>query len=226
MLVGSSSSYQNHAGIHDDSRPKLEDFLGGNSSFSDHDHKVLPAYMFSNSSSSFPVQDASILAHDHAAGGLVHAVRSSHSSSSNNNNSIGLSMIKTWLGNQPTGAVVVHQQHANNRSNNNHDAAAAAGGSSSSSAGNAMNAAYGNTQALSLSMSTGSQPNGGGASLPLLPAAGMSGGGGGESSCANDKLKGVGGGQVDAQSGAIEAVSRKPVDTFGQRTSIYRGVTR
>ncbi|KAG6480107.1 hypothetical protein ZIOFF_063585 [Zingiber officinale] len=227
MLVGSSSSYQNlHAGIHDDSRPKLEDFLGGNSSFSDHDQKVLPdQYMFSNASSSFPVQDASILAHDHAAGGLVHAVRSSPSSSSNNNNSIGLSMIKTWLGNQPTGAVVLHQQHAHNRSNNNHETAPAAG-ASSSSAGNAMNAAYGNTQALSLSMSTGSQPNCGGTSLPLLPTAAMSGAGGGESSCANDKQKGVGGGQLDAQTGAIEAVSRKPVDTFGQRTSIYRGVTR
>jgi AP2-like factor (ANT lineage) len=31
---------------------------------------------------------------------------------------------------------------------------------------------------------------------------------------------------MDSPSSAIEAVPRKSIDTFGQRTSIYRGVTR
>lgn len=73
-----------------------------------------------------------------------------------------------------------------------------------------------NVQTLSLSMSTESQT---GSPLPLLAA-----GGGGESSVSVDnKQKGT---SLDAQTGAIEAVPRKPIDTFGQRTSIYRGVTR
>ncbi|XP_042460389.1 AP2-like ethylene-responsive transcription factor BBM2 [Zingiber officinale] len=215
MLVGSSRSYRNHTGIHDDEEePKLEDFLGGNNSFADHDQKaVLPDYMF-------PVQDASVvLAHDHGAGGLIHTVGSfSGSSSGSNNNSIGLSMIKTWLRNQPAGTV--------DRITDREMVAVA--GESSSSAGNATNiAAYANTnapQGLSLSMSTGTQSkSGSGAVLPLLPPVAM---GGGESSCSNSKQKGAGIGQLDAQTGAVEAISRKPADTFGQRTSIYRGVTR
>ncbi|KAI8556029.1 hypothetical protein RHMOL_Rhmol05G0221200 [Rhododendron molle] len=74
-----------------------------------------------------------------------------------------------------------------------------------------------NVQTLSLSMSTESQM---GSPLPLLAA----GSGGGESSVSVDnKQKGT---SLDAQTGAIEAVPRKSIDTFGQRTSIYRGVTR
>lgn len=54
-------------------------------------------------------------------------------------------------------------------------------------------------QTLSLSMSTGSQ-----SSSPLPPD-----------------------NKVEAQSGAaVESLPRKSIDTFGQRTSIYRGVTR
>ncbi|EYU39735.1 hypothetical protein MIMGU_mgv1a027130mg [Erythranthe guttata] len=55
----------------------------------------------------------------------------------------------------------------------------------------------GGAQTLSLSMSTG--------------------GGGGSQSSDNNKLH---------QSGNIESVPRKSIETFGQRTSIYRGVTR
>lgn len=61
-------------------------------------------------------------------------------------------------------------------------------------------AAASSAQTLSLSMSTGS---------PLQP---------------DTKL---GTAAVEAQaSGAIESVPRRSIDTFGQRTSIYRGVTR
>ncbi|KAG8390716.1 hypothetical protein BUALT_Bualt01G0112400 [Buddleja alternifolia] len=56
------------------------------------------------------------------------------------------------------------------------------------------------SQSLSLSMSTGSQADG--------------------------KLNQNNSSGVEGQSGAIESVPRKSIDTFGQRTSIYRGVTR
>lgn len=68
-----------------------------------------------------------------------------------------------------------------------------------------------NAQTLSLSMSTGSM------------AAASSGGGGGESLSSDNKR------QIEAsncENGVVEAVPRKSIDTFGQRTSIYRGVTR
>ncbi|CAL9145714.1 unnamed protein product [Musa hybrid cultivar] len=214
MLVGSSSTNQSNM-VED--QPKLEDFLGGNS-FSDHDHKVLPAglsgaysssgdeYMFSNSS--FQVQDTSMVtstAHD------VAIMNDANGGSSSN--SIGLSMIKTWLRNQPN----IPQQQASINSSN--DMAGVTG----TNCGGAMMAdvigSLTNSQGLSLSMSTGSQSS---SALPLL-AAGPSGGG--ESSSSDNKQKGIGG-SLDAQTGAMEAVSRKSVDTFGQRTSIYRGVTR
>lgn len=55
-------------------------------------------------------------------------------------------------------------------------------------------------QTLSLSMSTGSQ-----SSSPLPP---------------DPKLP------LEAAAAAVESVPRRSIDTFGQRTSIYRGVTR
>ncbi|KAK4367049.1 hypothetical protein RND71_014929 [Anisodus tanguticus] len=73
-----------------------------------------------------------------------------------------------------------------------------------------------NAQSLSLSMSTGGGGNGGG-----------------ENSCSSQNYKQEitlnenNGAIVEGQiSGAIEVVPRKSIDTFGQRTSIYRGVTR
>nr|XP_009411811.1 PREDICTED: AP2-like ethylene-responsive transcription factor BBM2 [Musa acuminata subsp. malaccensis] len=214
MLVGSSSTNQSNM-VED--QPKLEDFLGGNS-FSDHDHKVLPAglsgaysssgdeYMFSNSS--FQVQDTSMVTSTAHDGALMNDANGGSSS-----NSIGLSMIKTWLRNQPN----IPQQQASINSSN--DMAGVTG----TNCGGAMMAdvigSLTNSQGLSLSMSTGSQSS---SALPLL-AAGPSGGG--ESSSSDNKQKGIGG-SLDAQTGAMEAVSRKSVDTFGQRTSIYRGVTR
>ncbi|RWW03983.1 hypothetical protein GW17_00032821 [Ensete ventricosum] len=214
MLVGSSSSNQNNM-VEDE--PKLEDFLGGNS-FSDHDHKVLPAglsgaynssgdeYMFS--SSPFEVQDTSMVTSSAHDGALMNDANGGSSS-----NSIGLSMIKTWLRNQPN----IPQQQASINSSND------MGGVTGTNCGGAMMAdvvgSLTNSQGLSLSMSTGSQSS---SALPLLAAAPS---GGGESSSSDNKQKGIGG-SLDAQTGAMEAVSRKSVDTFGQRTSIYRGVTR
>lgn len=65
-------------------------------------------------------------------------------------------------------------------------------------------------QTLSLSMSTGTM-------------AGATSGGGGDSLSSDNKR------QIEAsncENGTIEAAPRKSIDTFGQRTSIYRGVTR
>lgn len=92
-----------------------------------------------------------------------------------------------------------------------------------------MNGSGGSSaQSLSLSMSTGSQP---GSALPLLNANG--GLNGVESSCSDNNKQqkataatATAGIDLESQTGAIEAVPRKSIDTFGQRTSIYRGVTR
>ncbi|CAL9163063.1 unnamed protein product [Musa hybrid cultivar] len=112
-------------------------------------------------------------------------------------NPIGVSTMKTWLRSQPT----PHQQ-ANNSSS---DTAGATTGQAS--------------VVLSMSMSTGSQS---GSALPLLATEVSCGG---ESSSSDNKQKAIGG-SLDSQTGAITAAPRRSVDTFGQRSSIYRGVTR
>lgn len=116
-------------------------------------------------------------------------------SNTNNNNTIGLSMIKNWLRNNPNTTT------PSENDNKEGEGVVVGGGN--------------NAQSLSLSMSTGG-----------------GGGGGGENSCSSENNKqqenanGTNG-SIDAQNnGAIEAVPRKSIDTFGQRTSIYRGVTR
>ncbi|GAU32450.1 hypothetical protein TSUD_158480 [Trifolium subterraneum] len=119
------------------------------------------------------------------------------STSNNNNNSIGLSMIKTWLRNQPP--------PENNNNNNNNESGAA------------------RVQTLSLSMSTGSQSS---SSVPLLTSNVMSGE---ISSSENKQQLPTTAVVLDSnQSSAVveTVVPRKSIDTFGQRTSIYRGVTR
>lgn len=193
--------------------PKLENFLGGHS-FSDHEQKLHGCttvydttttttttvgagdYMFipTNCSLQHPSDDTTNNAR----------TENNTSSSNNNSSSIGLSMIKTWLRNQPAPATTPAQPES-------------------------KNASGGGAQSLSLSMSTGSQS---GSPLPLLNANG--GINGGESSSDNNKQQKttaattttMGTTGVDSQTGAIEAVPRKSIDTFGQRTSIYRGVTR
>ncbi|WOL14338.1 hypothetical protein Cni_G23118 [Canna indica] len=195
MLVGSSS---NQTAI-DDEQPKLEDFLGGHSFAQVHDQKlpsIAGEYMFSHGCSN---------------GGLM----SSNNGGCNNTSSIGLSMIKSWLRNQPAPPATQVE------GNGSGDGAA---GCSNINAGGAMvgNVAGGaltTSQSLSLSMSTGSQS---GSPLPMVAVASAVG----ESSSSDNKQKDGGGTGIDAQSGAMEAVPRKSIDTFGQRTSIYRGVTR
>ncbi|PKU71073.1 AP2-like ethylene-responsive transcription factor BBM2 [Dendrobium catenatum] len=168
--------------------PKLEDFLGGHS-FSDHEPKIGSLagdhYLYSNCSLQVPGV---------ASGG-------------GGNGSIGLSMIKTWLRNQPAPSGPMME------GNEGGDDVGMRGGRG------------GTSQSLALSMSTGSQSS----SALQLVAVGRTGGGGddGGESLLLEKEKGGGNcGKTDAQSGAIEAVPRKSIDTFGQRTSIYRGVTR
>lgn len=91
----------------------------------------------------------------------------------------------------------------NNTSNNNENGAA-------------------RVQTLSLSMSTGSQSS---SSVPLLNASATNG----EISSSENKQLPTTSVALDSnQTGAIveTAAPRKSIDTFGQRTSIYRGVTR
>lgn len=184
MLMGSQNLESQH-------QPKLENFLGRHS----FGHQETAAaynntgdhYMFNNNPS---LQLPSDGGGGGGGGGTIH----------NNNSSIGLSMIKTWLRNQPAPPA-----QAENKIND--------GGAISSA------------QTLSLSMSTGSQSS---STLPLLTASSAGGGGsGGESSSSdNNKQAKTTTTGVDTQTGAIEAAPRKSIDTFGQRTSIYRGVTR
>ncbi|KAK7295217.1 hypothetical protein RJT34_18122 [Clitoria ternatea] len=182
LLLGTSCNDQN---MNHNQQPKLENFLGGNS-FGDHEHTPYGGnssssdYMFQNCSLQLPAESVSV-------GG------DGTSSGNNNGNSIGLSMIKTWLRNQPT-------PHSENNNNNE------SGGSARTS-----------VQTLSLSMSTGSQSS---SSLPLVTVSVD-----GESS--SDNKQPLTTAALDAtQTGPVDNAPRKSIDTFGQRTSIYRGVTR
>jgi AP2-like factor, ANT lineage len=181
MLVGTTSGN----GMEVDEQPKLEDFLGGTSG----------GYIFSNYSTictnSNPNPNSTTNTSNNTKGGST----------------IGLSMIKTWLRNQPVPTSMQPQE-------GELSCADITNGTSISA-----------SQGLSLSMSTTET----GSSMPLVPAS--IGGGETSSSENNNKQKAAcvtvnSNGGLDAQSGAIEAVQRKSIDTFGQRTSIYRGVTR
>ncbi|XP_059625408.1 AP2-like ethylene-responsive transcription factor BBM2 [Cornus florida] len=195
MIMGSSCTSQN---METQAGPKLENFLGGGHCLADQqDHKLGGCnsnsinssaynngesgdYLYSNCSLELPSSEpkaGGVRPTDHGSGGV-------------NGSSIGLSMIKNWLRNQPEGK--------------------SDGGVASTRGTNATLTSTGG-QTLSLSMS-GS-------------------GGGGESSSSDNKqpkaVVAVAAAAVEGQSGgALESVPRKSIDTFGQRTSIYRGVTR
>ncbi|RVW27170.1 AP2-like ethylene-responsive transcription factor BBM [Vitis vinifera] len=199
MLMGSSCSSHHNL---ENQEPKLENFLGCRS-FADHEQKLQGCnsiaaaaydssadYMFPNCSLQLPSEPVDTPTPRGGGGG----------STTVNNSSIGLSMIKTWLRNQPA---PTHQD--NNKSTDTGPVGGAA-------AGNLPNA-----QTLSLSMSTGSQSS---SPLPLLTASAGGGGGSGGESSSSDNKKAT---PLDSQTGAIETVPRKSIDTFGQRTSIYRG---
>ncbi|XXG45005.1 hypothetical protein AAC387_Pa02g0209 [Persea americana] len=187
MIVGSSSNQNLNQG-----EPKLEDFLGG------HSYANSCNYMYSNCSmQQLPTQTTMV---EMQTNGCSDGINSSGS------NTIGLSMIKTWLRSQPAPI----QPESKNNAGGSGDVTGSIGASA-------------NAQTLSLSMSTGSQSS---TPLPLLTASGGGGSlGGGESSLEN-KQEANSSNALDSQTGAIEAVPRKSIDTFGQRTSIYRGVTR
>ncbi|RZR89340.1 hypothetical protein BHM03_00017042 [Ensete ventricosum] len=197
MLVGSSSN-QNTM---DDQQPKLEDFLGGHS-FAQHNQK-LPSI-----AGNYDNPNHYMYSHGCSSGGLL------SSSGGCSSSSIGLSVIKTWLRNQPAPPLQVEGNGSDEAGCSNMNSSV--GGTVAGNVGGTLTT----SQSLSLSMSTGSQSS---SPLPLLAAAVS---GGGESSSSENKQKDGNGSGLDAQSGAMEAVPRKSIDTFGQRTSIYRGVTR
>ncbi|RWW06454.1 hypothetical protein BHE74_00012450 [Ensete ventricosum] len=197
MLVGSSSN-QNTM---DDQQPKLEDFLGGHS-FAQHNQK-LPSI-----AGNYDNPSHYMYSHGCSSGGLL------SSSGGCSSSSIGLSVIKTWLRNQPAPPLQVEGNGSDEAGCSNMNSSV--GGTVAGNVGGTLTT----SQSLSLSMSTGSQSS---SPLPLLAAAVS---GGGESSSSENKQKDGNGSGLDAQSGAMEAVPRKSIDTFGQRTSIYRGVTR
>ena len=152
---------------------------------------------------------------DQSGGYLFSGVPMSSSTNSNSgSNTMELSMIKTWLRNnnqlpQPQPPATTHQPQPEEI---NTDASASSFGCANGTV------AGGSSQSLALSMSTGSH-------LPMVVA----GGGGASGAAASDSTSSENkraNGAMDSPSSAIEAVPRKSIDTFGQRTSIYRGVTR
>ncbi|KZV37312.1 hypothetical protein F511_16461 [Dorcoceras hygrometricum] len=180
--------------------PKLENFLGvGMHSFAvDHHRQQLKNPNVTNPTS-YQTSSSTL---DNSYNIYQETDATSHkriNPTNDNTTTIGLSMIKNWLRNNPTPPNALEIK-----------AGTTAAPPTATGA-----------QTLSLSMSTCSQSSS--HNLPLVN--------GGNNkinaaeSCAsdnNDKQP------VDSQtsSGAIESVTRKNLDTFGQRTSIYRGVTR
>ncbi|GMI88719.1 PLETHORA4, BABY BOOM [Hibiscus trionum] len=169
MVMGSSCNSQNQ-------EPKLENFLG-NRSFSHNQHSELHGYGFNTMYNTSTVGQYNT--YGTGNGGDGDNRNDNTSIDLPGSSSIGLSMIKTWLRNQPAPPTQVEAKNS--------------GGAS---------------QSLSLSMSTG-------------------GGSGGESSSSdNNKQQKTQTGVKTTQGSENDATPRKSIETFGQRTSIYRGVTR
>eukprot|EP01018_Ginkgo_biloba_P033110 Gb_18560 [translate_table: standard] len=122
------------------------------------------------------------------------------------NNMIGLSMIKTWLRSQPC---------PDNKINTSSSSTTATTATTTATSAKECLGTLTNIQSLSLSMSPGSQ-----SSSPLALPAPSQNANGGDSSSSESKKRSL------EKQGAIEVAPRKSIDTFGQRTSIYRGVTR
>ncbi|MED6208345.1 hypothetical protein PIB30_044173 [Stylosanthes scabra] len=181
LLLGTSCNNNHHH-----QQPKLENFLGGdygaNSSASGGGE-----YIFQNCTAGG----------DRGGGG-----------GGGSTNSIGLSMIKTWLRNQPL-------HHHQNHSSENQETIIA-----SSDNNTTAPTTTNSVQTLSLSMSTGSL-------LPPTNAVSIAGGG---DSYSSSEINSSNNKQVVENGGSIvennNNGAKKSIDTFGQRTSIYRGVTR
>ncbi|XP_062083217.1 AP2-like ethylene-responsive transcription factor BBM1 [Humulus lupulus] len=212
MLMGSNSQNQQQ---HE--QPKLENFLGQHS-FADHDHHHHQHHAYNTNTTADYMFQASCAASLNIASSEAAAAAPNNNGGASGGggagSSIGLSMIKTWLRNQP--APTPQPTETKNDCSGGGAGATAAASTTSH-------------QTLSLSMSTGSQSS---SALPLLTAGGT--GSGGESSSISDSSNkqprttaaAATATGVDSPTTAIEAVPRKSIDTFGQRTSIYRGVTR
>ncbi|RLM79863.1 protein BABY BOOM 1 [Panicum miliaceum] len=193
MLVGSSGGAGGGSGKRavEDSEPKLEDFLGGNSFVSEQDQSG--GYLFTG------------------------VPMASSTNSNSGSNTMELSMIKTWLRNNQVPQPQPPATHQPQPEEMSTDASASSFGCSDSLGRNGA-VAGGSSQSLALSMSTGSH-------LPMVVAGGGNASGAAASDSTSSENKRASG-AMDSPSSAIEAVPRKSIDTFGQRTSIYRGVTR
>jgi AP2-like factor, ANT lineage len=153
---------------------------------------------------------------DQSGGYLFSGVPMARNTNSNSgSNTMELSMIKTWLRNnqvpQPQ-PPAPHQPQPEEMSTD----ASANGFGCSDSLGRNDTVATGSSQSLALSMSTGSH-------LPMVLAGSSASGAASESTSSENKRAN---GAMDSPGGTVEAMPRKSIDTFGQRTSIYRGVTR
>ncbi|KAM0832958.1 hypothetical protein ACQ4PT_064562 [Festuca glaucescens] len=195
-MLVGSSAVGGKRAVEAETEPKLEDFLGGNSFVSEQDQA--DGFLFSG----VPVDNRTI--------------------SNGGSNTMELSMIKSWLRNNQVPQALHPQTMATPAQQPQvHEDIMSTDASTRSSDGlgrnGAVMAATGN---LALSMSTGS---GSGSHLPMAVAGGGVSGGTTESTSSENKRAS---GAMDSPGSAVEAVARKSIDTFGQRTSIYRGVTR
>ncbi|KAM0838724.1 hypothetical protein ACQ4PT_060790 [Festuca glaucescens] len=199
MLVGSSAIGGKRA-VEDGTEPKLEDFLGGNSFVSEQDQAG--GFLFSG----VPVDNRTI--------------------SNGGSNTMELSMVKSWLRNNQVPQAPHPQTMATPAQQPQlHEEIMSTDASARSSDGLGRNGAVmAATGSLALSMSTGSgSGSGSGLHLPMAVAGGGVSGGATESTSSENKRVS---GAMDSPGSTVEAVARKSIDTFGQRTSIYRGVTR
>ncbi|KAL2526239.1 AP2-like ethylene-responsive transcription factor BBM [Abeliophyllum distichum] len=170
--VGLNSFSCSSQNLENQERPKLENFLGVSGlTFNDQEHKKLQS-----TADTYIYQEAA------------------EATSQTTSNTMGLSMIKNWLRNNPA-----QPQAAENK--RSYEVALPPPSTSS-------------VQTLSLSMSTGSQSS---SHLPLKVNGESSSSGNNEQQRRN---------ALDNQTSVIEPAPKKSIDTFGQRTSIYRGVTR
>jgi AP2-like factor (ANT lineage) len=217
--------------------PKLEDFLGG-ISYSDHHHHqqkaatgnmVVPAgsgnggdtsysnsggssvgYLYHPSSASLQFAD-SVMVASSASNGSGIGVMENATTNNSNGSGIGLSMIKSWLRSQPAPAQQRVEMAAEGAQ------AAAQGLSLSMNMAAGMPQLLGGERGVLEGVSTSAQE---GMAARKEDAGASSAGSGAMVSTGADSTGGSGGAVVELPA------ARKSADTFGQRTSIYRGVTR
>ncbi|CAM0945256.1 unnamed protein product [Alopecurus aequalis] len=159
---------------------------------------------------------------DQTGGFMFSGVPMDSSTNSNSGrNTMEFSMIKSWLrNNQVPQAPHSQTVAAPAQQPQTHEEIMSTNGSASSFDALGRTGAVVASGSLALSMSTGS---GSGSHLPMAIVGSAFSGGAAVSTSSETKRAS---GTMDLPGGAVDAVSRKSIDTFGQRTSIYRGVTR